>query len=219
MKKFALLIFIAVLTGCNATMPQQTTKTSDDDPSRKCFNSLNDDGQLLILHKKVGKPSDLTSATLEMLADQDRVTSDDEKKAIQYWATMRNACVDAGKRFREIHQPSMYSGLIESQNERFVILLSKLYSGEISYGGFNTNRRQLAAEFYEYNRNARIQEQQSTYNLQQAQAAQRAKESADFTNALILMQMSRPQVQPIPFPNRMNCNSRRVGNSVQTDCW
>lgn len=213
------LLLAAALVGCNGTMPQQPTKTTADDPSRKCLNSLGDDPQLVVLHSKVGKPNDITSATLEMLASKERVVDGPEKTAVQHWAFTRNACIEAGKRFREIYQPVMYNGLVESQNEAFVILLSKLYSGEYSYGEFNVARKQVAAKFAESYRTAQVQEQQAMRSAQQSQAAQQAQASADFTNAMILLQASQPRPAPAPrLQPSLSCASRNVGGTVYTDC-
>lgn len=215
----ASLVAVIALAGCNSTMPQQQAgpaRTSADDPSRKCFSSLGDDPQLRVLHPKVGKPSDHTSTTLDMLSSKDRAT-EEEKKAIQQWAFLRNACVDAGKRFREIHQPPMYSGLVESQNERFVVELAKLYAGDVTYGEFNSTRKQMAAQNADVYRNALVQEQQANRSAQQLQAARKAQQAAEFNNAMILLQASRPA--PLPVRPPVSCTSRAIGNTLQTDCF
>jgi hypothetical protein len=217
--KLLLALAVFVLVGCEATMPQQPAKTTADDPSRKCFNSLGDDPQLAVLHSKVGKPNEITSTTLEMLSNKERAAEGAEKKAVQYWAFTRNACVEAGKRFREIYQPVMYTGLVESQNEAFVVLLSKLYSGEYTYGEFNVARKQVAARFADAYRVAQVQEQQSIRSNQQARAAQQAQASADFTNAMMLLQAAQPRPAPAPIlPPSISCSSRNVGGTVYTDC-
>lgn len=219
MKSILLLAAFLALVGCEATMPQQPTKTTADDPSRKCLNSLGDDPQLAVLHSKVGKPNEITSTTLEMLSNKDRVADGAEKKAVQYWAFTRNACIEAGKRFREIYQPVMYTGLVESQNEAFVVLLSKLYSGEYTYGEFNVARKQVAAKFSDAYRAAQVQEQQSIRSNQQARAAQQAQASADFTNAMMLLQAAQPRPAPAPILTpSISCSSRNVGGTVYTDC-
>jgi hypothetical protein len=47
-------------------------------------------------------------------------------------------------------------------------------------------------------------------------AAQRAREAAALESAARYFQ---PQpVAPMPFPRQTNCTSRRVGNTIQTDC-
>jgi hypothetical protein len=218
MKPLIALVVLA-LVGCEATMPQQPAKTTADDPSRKCFASLGDDPQLAVLHSKVGKPNDITSTTLDMLSSKERVAEGPEKKAVQYWAFTRNACVDAGKRFREIYQPVMYTGLVESQNEAFVVLLSKLYSGEYTYGEFNVARKQIAAKFADAYRAAQVQEQQAIRSNQQARAAQQAQESADFTNAMILLQAAQPRPAPAPIIQpSISCTSQNLSGTVYTNC-
>lgn len=219
MRRILLLSAFLALVGCEATMPQQPAKTTADDPSRKCLNSLGDDPQLAVLHSKVGRPNDITSTTLDMLSSKERVADGAEKKAVQYWAMTRNACIEAGKRFREIYQPVMYSGLVESQNEAFVILLSKLYSGEYTYGEFNVARKQVAAKFADAYRTAQVQEQQAIRSNQQARAAQQAQESADFTNAMILLQAAQPRPAPAPIIQpQISCTSQNLSGTVYTNC-
>jgi hypothetical protein len=216
MTKFALVAACLLFVGCNATLPQQPAKTTADDPSRKCYTSLGDDPHLKVLHAKVGRPNDPSTTTLAMLASTERATSAEEKKAIQYWASIRSVCLDAGKRFREIHQPPMYAGLVESQNEQFVILLSKLYSGAWSYGEFNTKRKELAQANQDKWRNAHTQETQANRAAQEAKAAQQARADAELSNALLLLQLSQPRPAPVAPP--VSCQSRNVGGTVYTDC-
>lgn len=211
-------LVLVLLAGCNATMQQPAQrKTSADDPSRICFNSLGDDAQLIVLHPKVGKPHDMHSATLPMLASTEKVSTEEERKAIQYWAQVRNTCVEAGARFREIHAPAGFSDMVVSQNSQFVVLLSKLYSGSITYGEFNTQRRELAAKTSEVANRLREQERNANAVAQQARVAEQARQNVELNNALMLLQASQPRPMPIQN-NNLSCTSQNLNGTVHTNC-
>lgn len=220
MKIAALLIAMAALAGCNATMPTSQSNirvTTDDDPSRKCFTALDSKPELQVLRPKLGSIVAASGVTLEHLARQDKAT-DEDKAAIKVWADERNKCIDAGKQFRQMYQPAMYNGLPETSNEEFIIALSKLYSGEWNYGQFSSHRKQLSVKYANLWENARQQEGQAQTAERNRRAAEQAQASADFANAMMLMQAAQPRpVAPLIAPS-VSCSSRNVNGTVYTDC-
>lgn len=205
-----------ILVGCQATAPKQQQKTAADDPSRPCFEAIGYSTQLRPLEEKIGGLNSINGLTLEHLTRTDTATAAD-KPILSLWSSERNRCVAAGDAFRRQYQPAMYAGIIESQNEEFTILLSKLYSGSITYGQFNTARKELAAKTAERYRQAQISEKQSQAAQQQAIAAERARSAAEFNNAMMMLQAARPR--PMPQQNfSTHCESRNVSGTIYTNC-
>lgn len=210
------VVALGILAGCQATAPQQPQKTAADDPTMHCFAALGHHTQLRPLEVKVGGVADIKKVTLEHLSRSDTATTED-KPALSLWASERNRCVEKGAEFRKANQPFMYSGLVDSQNEEFVILLSKLYSGAITYGQFNTLRKELAAKNNERWRQALLSEKQAQSAQQQTRAAERAQSAAEFSNAMMLMQAAQPK--PMPMQNfSTHCESRNMGGAIHTNC-
>ncbi|MCL5742251.1 MAG: hypothetical protein M1430_15720 [Betaproteobacteria bacterium] len=218
MRKAFFVFAAAILVGCQATAPQQPKKSSLDDPSRNCFDAMGYNTQLRTIDAKVGGVSDIKKATIEHLSRTDTATNED-KALISLWASERNRCTEAGAEFRKTHQPLMYAGLVESQNEEFIVLLSKLYSGSITYGQFNTMRKELSVKNNERWRQALVSEKQAQSAQQQVRAAERAQNAAEFNNAMLLMQAARPAPMPFPSPNfGTSCQSRVSGGTLYTNC-
>lgn len=210
------LIAVATLAGCQATAPQQPKQTAADDPSSSCFVAIGYNTQLRVIEPKIGALNNIKTLTLEQLARSDTATPED-KPLLSLWASERNRCVEAGVEFRRQHQPSMYVGIIERQNEEFTILLSKLYAGQITYGQFNTQRKELAVQSAERWAKARTSEQQTHAANQQALTADRARSAAEFSNALMLMQAAQPRPTQAP-PFSAHCQSRNVSGTIYTNC-
>lgn len=219
-KKLLVVAAAIALAGCNATMPTAQSNvrfTTDDDPSRICFAALANKPELQVLQPKLGSIAAASGVTLEHMARQDKAT-DDDKAAIKMWADERNKCIDSGKQFRQMYQPTMYNGLPESSNAEFIIALSKLYSGEWTYGQFSTHRKQLSVKYDGLWQAARQQEGQANQAAQSRRAAEQAQASADFANAMLLMQAAQPRPPaPILTPS-ISCSSRTAGGTVYTEC-
>ena len=219
-KKLLVIAAAVVLGGCNATMPTAQSNiriTTDDDPSRKCFAALANKPELQVLQPKVGSIAAAAGVGLEHMARQDKAT-DDDKAAIKVWADERNKCIESGKQFRQMYQPVMYNGLPESSNAEFIIAMSKLYSGEWTYGQFSSHRKQLSVKYDGLWQAARQQEGQANQASQSRRAAEQAQANADFANAMLLMQAAQPRPSaPILAPS-ISCSSRAAGGTVFTDC-
>lgn len=212
----SLVLFLA---GCNATMPNAPTRpTAADDPSNRCIDRLGTDAQLTPIVSKVGVVTNTDSITLEMLASQERATEAD-KVVLQYWASARQRCAEEGAAFRRAYAPPQFQILASDGTAAQLILLSRLYSGEITYGQFNVERKQLRSEFAKRVQVAQAQEAQGNLAAQQAEAIRRAQASQELTNGLLLLQASRPPPMAIqPPPTQVTCTSRPVFNQVQTVC-
>lgn len=199
-----------VLAACQATAPQQ--KTAADDPSNPCFQSIEHNPSVQVLKPRLGSMVNADAATLEMRAST-AVPNEEEKAALRSWAELRKTCLDIGREFRAQHAPSWYTAIIDDSQARFIVNLSKLYSGQSTYGQFVNERTALVAETRA--RQASANETAKRYD-QQAAAARQAQSAAELNSAMMLMQMSQPR--PAPMMPPVSCSSRNVGGTVYTDC-
>ncbi|WP_126313281.1 hypothetical protein [Delftia acidovorans] len=211
MKILLATAMVAMLAGCQ-TFPQVST---DSDPSRACFNSIPARAELDVLKPKIGSFTDPNAATLEMRSNQSKA-NDTEKQALSAWASMRMQCIQAGEAFRAAPGMGTYNALITNQNSQFVGLMAKLYSGEWSYSQFIDARIALANESQQRWQDAQRQQQSDDRARQQADAVQQMQ----LNNSLLLLQAAQPKPQPIaPLRPQVNCTSRNVMGTVQTNCW
>jgi hypothetical protein len=208
------VLAIAVLAAAAAAHAQRPTGA--DDPTIHCLRSLSERAELAPLAAKIGDLNNAHRQTLPQLADPSKPT-EDEKALISLWGTERMTCLDRGRQFRAQYAPPAFAQAFEGGQQRFITLLARLYSGELTYGQFNQARNesatQMAAQFQ--------QAAQGLNDLARAEQAQRQAEAqAQFQSGLQLLQMARPQ--PVPMPNLMqpsvNCISRPTLGGVQTTC-
>lgn len=209
MKALLATAAVAMLAGCQ-TFPQVST---DSDPSRACFNSIPAKAELDVLKPKIGSFTDPNAATLEMRSNKEK-PSDQEKQALSAWASLRMQCMQAGETFRAAPGMGAYNALITNQNSQFLGLMAKLYSGEWGYSQFIDARIALANESQQRWQEAQRQQQSDARAKQQADAVQQMQ----LNNSLMLLQAAQPQ--PIaPLRPQVNCTSRNVMGTVQTNCW
>lgn len=210
MKALYLAPVALALTACQATAPQQ--KTAADDPSNVCFQTIEHNPSVQILKPHLGSIANSDAATLEMRAST-AVPNEEEKAALRSWADLRKTCLDVGRDFRNQYAPLWYVALIDETQARFIINLSKLYAGQVTFGQFVNERTAIAADTRAKQAAARANDQRAN---QQAAAARQAQSAAELNNALILLQQSQPR--PAPIAPQVSCQSRNVGGTVYTDC-
>jgi hypothetical protein len=205
------LIFMSVmvLAGCQ-TFPQLSV---DDDPSTSCYRAIADRKEVQILKPRIGSFLDPNAATLEMRASTTKANPE-EKQALSHWASARMECQKAGEAFRASNNLRNYNALLVEQNANFINLLTKLYTEEWGYGKFIEARIALGQEA-QRKWNEAERRQQSDYDAKrQADAVQQMQ----LNNSLMLLQAAQPQ--PVaPLRPQVNCTSRNVMGTVQTNCW
>jgi hypothetical protein len=87
-----------------------------------------------------------------------------------------------------------------------MVLIARLYAGEITYGEFNRSRREAAA---------RALEQLRAVNERDTAARQQVQQDAA-ADALLIQQMLRPTIMSPRAP--VTCNSYSIGGRVSTTC-
>ncbi|MDX4957261.1 hypothetical protein [Delftia acidovorans] len=202
---------VAMLAGCQ-TFPQANMA---EDPSRSCMQSIPDKPEMQVLKPRIGSFMDPNAVPLELRTSQDRPTPE-ERQAISKWAQLRQQCMQAGEAFRATGANPTLTYLLNEQNSEFVSLLAKLYSGEFNYGQFAEARIALARASKAKAMEADRQLKNDAVARQQAEAAQQMQ----LNNSLLLLQAAQPKPQPIaPLRPQVNCTSRNVMGTVQTNCW
>lgn len=204
------------LAACNATLPTTKAVGPRDDPTFACYDGL-DAGRtdLAPIIARTGSLALANRSSLEQMAETSK-PSPEERPLISAWAAARQNCLDAGASFRAVNAPSPYRSAFEQGQSRAMILIARLYAGELSWGEFNRARRELAM--------------QNSTNLRAAGEQIRAEEQAEDSrrlsatrDALLIQQMlaptpiARPAQLPAP-PRTVNCTSRNVLGSIQTTC-
>jgi hypothetical protein len=145
--------------------------------------------------------------TFEMMTSNARAT-DEEKIAIARWADAAAKCNAHDAPFRRAIPPDA-AAAIEASASGFTGLQAALYSGEITYGQFNTTRRERSAVV-----------QRELTAIQQREAARAdAEDQARRQAALqyLLGQQPRNTFQPMqPYqpPPTVNTNCYRFGNQL-----
>lgn len=216
--RFVMLALAVLATSAHAV-------SGADDPTVQCLGALAARPDLRPLEVKIGSLASANKQTIAQLADPSRPT-EDEKALISTWGTQRMACVEQGARFRTEYAPPGVGAAFEDNQRRLIVLLAKLYAGELTYGQFNQARNESSGVFQ-----AQMQQLQQQMNAQnrasqeraaaqnQLEAQQRqAATQAQFQQGLQLLQMARPQ----PIPNLMQppieCISRPTIGGVRTTC-
>ncbi|RYH67818.1 MAG: hypothetical protein EON54_03765 [Alcaligenaceae bacterium] len=213
-KIFYFVAAAAVLIGgCDATMPRRLTAA--DDPTNACYATLYAGPKLDVLKPRLADPSKPNSPSVDQISSKDRPTAE-EKQAIKSWAEARRSCNQEGAEFRAKHAPVYYRLATEEQNDAFVVLLANLYSDQITYGQFIQQRSGLSAET---RRKLEAGVRNGQADLAQREQVNAARQ-AQVNNALLLLQAAQPQPAPIaPFRPQINCTSRNMAGTVQTNCW
>lgn len=219
MKHYA-IVAIACLTACAAALAQQQSRpTSRDDPTRSCFSQAENNSPTLdVLKPKLGNLFGRAVPTIEMRANRDKPT-DEEKQALSTWAQIRQQCLEMGRAFRAQYSPPGWAVAFDESQSQFLAAIANLYVGDISYGQFVAERERLAIAG-----SAKLEQadRSNMAAMAQQQAQQRAMEQQQNqarTNAAIQL-LLQPQPRPAQpmFSPSVNCTSRAVGNTVQTNC-
>lgn len=186
--------------------------------SDECFTALANDPELKAISGKVMLSGGVP--TLAYLAN-DEVVSNEEKQLVALWATKRDVCKNAEMILYEYQEAPDKKALYNTLVNSFSTLLLELYKGRMSYGEFAKQRGvlsniadQKSAEIYKEELAANAREADLKQRAEAARAAINAQNSANTTSAgLSLMQGAQPKPQP-----NVNCTTRQVGNSLQTNC-
>ena len=215
MRKIVYFVVAAAvfIGGCDATMPRRVTAA--DDPTNACYSTLYAGSKLDVLKPRLADPSKPNSPSVEQISSKDQPNAE-EKQAIKSWAEARRSCHEAGAEFRSKHAPAYYRLATDEQNDAFVLLLANLYSDQITYGQFIQQRSVLSAETRRKLEAGVRNEQVDLAQREQANAARQIQ----VNNALLLLQAAQPQPAAIaPFRPQINCTSRGMAGTVQTNCW
>lgn len=176
---------MVTLAGCSSNGPAPVARTAADDPTATCLAALDGDATLAVLKPRVGSLADADAPPLALRSSTAMPTAE-EKKAIQSWAGLRKDCVNQGAEFRLTNAPPAYADIVEEENSRFTVLLSRLYVGQAGYGEFLNERSLLDQEMMSRRNNAREQHQRANAPIRQEEAARRR---AELSEALVLLQM------------------------------
>lgn len=176
---------LLALTGCSSTGPAPVQRTAAEDPTAICLSGIEGHGSLAVLKPRVGSIAQAEATPLALRSSTARATAD-EKKAIQSWVGLRKDCVNAGAEFRLQNAPPAYADIVEEENSRFTVLLSRLYVGQVGYGEFLNERIALDTEMKSRRNNARETHQRANAPIRQEEAAQRR---AELSQALVLLQL------------------------------
>lgn len=176
---------VMTMAGCSSNGPAPTVRTAANDPTAACLAALDGHGTLAVLKPRVGSLADADAPPLALRSSTATPTAD-EKKAIQSWAGLRKDCVNLGAEFRLRNAPPAYADIVEEENARFTVLLSRLYIGQTGYGEFLNERSLLAQEMLSRRNNAREQHERANAPIRQEEATRRR---AELSEALVLLQM------------------------------
>lgn len=179
---------LVVIAGCGSNGPAPVQHTAADDPTPICLSSMENNASVVMLKPRVGSIANAEAAPLA-LRSSTTVPTVDEKKAIQSWVGLRKECVNAGAEFRLKNAPPAYADLVEEENSRFTVLLSRLYAGQAGYGEFLNERIALDNEMKSRRNNARGEHQRANAPIREEEAARRRGE---LNNALAVLQLTPP---------------------------
>lgn len=210
--RLAVLAATALLSACNATMPQQQARpTAADDPSGMCFRAIPDNPGVAVLKGKIPL-DDPRKATIEMLSSTDRPT-DEERRALSLWAERRAACTDSGRSFRAKYAPPGWSMAMEEGQMAATQAIASLYSGATTFGQFNAERSRIALQ-------TQAKLEAASRNAQQAAAQDRraAEQAAAVHQMQTLQILQAMQPPPLPVAPMVNCTSIRTGIATNTSC-
>jgi hypothetical protein len=207
MKNIHWLLLPLILAGCAAQgTKQQARPTAEDDPTAHCYDRLEAAHPALApLAAKVGSLVASDKSTFEMLASQEKA-SEADKPLLSQWAAARQECLQSGRAFRAQYAPPGWADAIEAGQSAAMVLIARLYAGEITYGEFNRSRREAAA---------RALEQLRAVNERDTAARQQVQQDAA-ADALLIQQMLRPTIMSPRAP--VTCNSYSIGGRVSTTC-
>lgn len=189
MKALCFAVACLGFAGCNGTGPAPTQRTAAEDPTAICLAALDSHASLATLKPRVGSIAQPEAAPLALRSSTEVATVGDEKQAIQSWAGLRKDCVNAGAEFRLKNAPPAYADIVEEENSRFTVLLSRLYTGQVGYGEFLNERIALDAEMKSRRNNAREQHQRANAPIREEEALRRRSE---LSNALAALQLPPP---------------------------
>ena len=179
-------------------------------PVDQCFRSAGNFPQFSLIDSKVGGAVVSPSYSLEQLSDASTPT-DDEKKALSLWQQKRQACILAGNDFYRANAPALVPLFSRVQTD-FSAILSKLYTGQITFGQMLQERSKMADS-------AKAALNDLVSRVQQAQRQRQADIDNGIANYLNILSASRPRVAPQPLiAPTTNCVSRQVMNTIQTQC-
>lgn len=173
------------MAGCSSNGPAPAQRTAADDPTAACLSALDGNTSVAVLKTRVGSIAQAEAASQALRSSTELPTAD-EKKAIQSWVGLRKECVNAGAEFRLKNAPPAYADIVEEENSRFTVLLSRLYTGQTGYGEFLNERIALDTEMKSRRNNAREQHQRANAPIRQEEAARR---KAELSEALVLLQL------------------------------
>lgn len=183
---FATATACLVMAGCSSNGPAPAQRTAADDPTATCLSALDGNASVVLLKPRVGSIAQAEAAP-QALRSSTEVPTADEKKAIQSWVGLRKECINAGAEFRLRNAPPAYADIVEEENSRFTVLLSRLYAGQTGYGEFLNERIALDTEMKSRRNNAREQHQRANAPIREEEAARRRSE---LSNALAVLQLA-----------------------------
>lgn len=206
LKNLTITALTVLLAGCNATMPMANGPTND--PSTMCYSGLASDQRFAVLAPRIGSVGRPDQASLDMRSSKAYPT-DTEKTALKVWYVARQVCQEWGEQYRAANAPMYYRNAFDSQQSRFLDLIAKLSSEQITYGDFISLRETLGTEARTAI-NAGSQQARSIAAQEQAASAARSAAAAQ-----ILQQWQANQPRP---PTSINCTTQRLGTTLNTQC-
>ncbi len=221
----ATLSLVAVagsLVGCvtpGGGVQKASRPTAADDPSMGCFAEIAYDKRFVPLREKIAINLRAEKPTLEMMSDPSTPTPE-EKALLGVWKIARDTCMDRGASFRAQYAPPEYRSNLSMGAAAVDVLTARLYSGEITYGQFNRDRAANAVQGQA--RGAAIEQREREANaVAAAQEEDRRRQAVG--NALQNMQtqqliQQQQRAYQMPIQRQTTCNSRRIGNQVETVC-
>lgn len=192
----------------------------------QCYERLRNSPSMQILDGKIAPKVD--DQPLAILSSNQKPTQK-EKEALVTWDKERSEC----QKYEIEHVDTMVGAtnlkaVLMSAQAQLRADTADLYSGVITYGQFAKKRQVLAARVREAQAN--VIEQNNRKNDAEARANQQLQiqqQQIDAQNRAISNQaliqganvLNTVNTPPPRVPTTVNCNSTRVGNSVNTTCY
>jgi hypothetical protein len=217
MKNHFIFVMTFVTACAGALAQQQNRPTSQSDPTNSCLAQSENSPALAILKPKVGKLFGRADPTIEMRANRDKPT-DEEKQALSAWGKVRQQCLEMGRAYRAQYAPPGWVAAVEDGQSQLWQAIASLYVGDITFGQFVAERDRIGIAAVAGMEQA-DRADMATRAQQAQQRAKDAQQSEARANAAIQMLLQPPPqaVRPMQTPS-VNCTSRAVGNTVQTNC-
>lgn len=199
------LMGICLALGCVGASAQQVIAD--------CYASNGRVASFSLIDQKVGGASGKESYSLDQLSNEEKPTAD-ERAAIKEWYEGRQRCTEMGANFLAVNDPGAVP-VFRATQAKLMLLISGLYAGDFTYGKMLKERVQIGIE----GRRQAAEYAAARRQAQQQRQANADREYQDTMNTIIQMEaLQRQNMQRSLIPPTVNCTSRQVGGTVQTQC-